>query len=98
MALGAFQLHGLAVRLIRKYFNTAKLEYMEQYGSALVTNMYLRVAVLCLSLWSIGALVLNFRTYSIFKNFKPLVIRINEVSRAEPSNTRPSNTGPGAGD
>src|SRR5215472_2186333 len=67
-----------------KDFNNAKLQYMEQYGSALVTNMYLRVAVLCLSLVSIGALVLNFRTYSIFKNFKPLVIRINEVGRAEP--------------
>ena len=67
-----------------KDFNNAKLQYMEQYGSALVANMYLRVAVLCVSLVAVGALVLNFRTYSIFKNFKPLVIRINEVGRAEP--------------
>ena len=67
-----------------KDFNNAKLQYMEQYGSALVANMYLRVAVLCISLVAVGALVLNFRTYSIFKNFKPLVIRINEVGRAEP--------------
>jgi hypothetical protein len=57
---------------------------MEQFGSALVTNMYLRVAVLCLSVVAVGALVLNFKTYSIFKNFKPLVIRINDVGRAEP--------------
>jgi len=67
-----------------KDFNNAKLQYMEHYGSALVANMYLRVAVLCVSLVAVGALVLNFRTYSIFKNFKPLVIRINEVGRAEP--------------
>jgi type IV secretory pathway TrbF-like protein len=67
-----------------KDFNDAKLRYMEQYGSALVTNMYLRVAVLCLSLVAVGALILNFKTYSMFKNFKPLVIRINDVGRAEP--------------
>src|SRR6516225_3090722 len=67
-----------------KDFNSAKLQYMEHYGSALVANTYLRVAVLCVSLVAVGALVLNFRTYSIFKNFKPLVIRINEVGRAEP--------------
>ena len=33
-----------------KDFNDAKHLYMEQFGSAVVTNMYLRVAVLCLSL------------------------------------------------
>jgi type IV secretory pathway TrbF-like protein len=67
-----------------KDFNDAKRQYMEHFGSALVTNMYLRVAVLCLSVVAVGALVLNFKTYSIFKNFKPLVIRINDVGRAEP--------------
>jgi type IV secretory pathway TrbF-like protein len=67
-----------------KSFNDAKQQYMEQFGSALVTNMYLRIAVLCLSVVSVGALILNFRTYSTFKNFKPLIIRINDVGRAEP--------------
>jgi len=67
-----------------KDFNDAKRQYMEHFGSALVTNMYLRVAVLCLSVVAVGALVLNFKTYALFKNFKPLVIRINDVGRAEP--------------
>lgn len=67
-----------------KDFNAAKQQYMEQFGSALVTNTYLRIAVLCLSLVLLGALVLNFKTYAIFRNFKPLVIRINDVGRAEP--------------
>jgi type IV secretion system protein VirB5 len=67
-----------------KDFNAAKQQYMEQFGSALVTNTYLRIAVLCLSIVSVGALALNFKTYSLFKNFKPLVIRINDVGRAEP--------------
>jgi len=66
-----------------KDFNDAKQQYMEQFGSALVTNMYLRIAVLCLSIVSAGALILNFKTYSTFRNFKPLVIRINDVGRAE---------------
>ena len=68
---------------LSKDFNDAKRQYMEQYGSALVTNSYLRIAVLCLSLVSAGALLLNFKTYSTFKNIKPLVIRINDVGRAE---------------
>ncbi|MCU1262128.1 MAG: putative conjugal transfer protein [Bryobacterales bacterium] len=67
-----------------KDFNDAKRQYMEHFGSALVTNTYLRVAVLCLSVVAVGALVLNFKTYALFKNFKPLVIRINDVGRAEP--------------
>src|SRR6202012_112956 len=67
-----------------KDFDDAKRQYMEHFGSALVTNMYLRVAVLCLSLVAAGALLLNFKTYSLFRNFKPLVIRINDIGRAEP--------------
>ncbi|HWB83486.1 MAG TPA: VirB8/TrbF family protein [Bryobacteraceae bacterium] len=61
----------------------AEKQYLEQYGRALVTNTYLRIALLCLSLIALGLLVLNFRTYAVFRNFKPLVIRINDVGRAE---------------
>jgi type IV secretion system protein VirB5 len=66
-----------------KDFNDAKRQYMEQYGSALVTNSYLRIAVLCLSLVAAGAVLLTFKTYSTFKSVKPLIIRINDVGRAE---------------
>jgi type IV secretory pathway TrbF-like protein len=66
-----------------KNFDDAKRQYMEQYGSALVTNSYLRIAVLCLSLVAAGALLLSYKTYSTFNNVKPLVIRINDVGRAE---------------
>ena len=67
-----------------KDFNDAKRQYAEQFGSSLVTNMYLRIAVLCLSLVAAGLLFLNFKTYTLFRGFKPLVIRINDVGRAEP--------------
>jgi type IV secretory pathway TrbF-like protein len=66
-----------------KDFNDAKRQYMEQYGSALVTNSYLRIAVLCLSLVAAGTVLLSYKTYSTFQNVKPLIIRINDVGRAE---------------
>ncbi len=69
-----------------KTFNEAKQMYMEQYGSALVTNTYLKIALLSVSIVAVGLIILNFRTYEIFKNFKPLVIRVNEVGRAEAVN------------
>jgi type IV secretory pathway TrbF-like protein len=60
-----------------------KRRYMEQYGYAIVTNRYLRIAVLCLSAVAIGLLILNLKTLNSYRNFKPLVIRINEIGRAE---------------
>lgn len=66
-----------------KNFNDARQQYMEQYGSTLVTNWYLRVAILCVSLVALGALALSYRTYAVLQDFKPIVIRIDEVGRAE---------------
>ena len=40
----------------------AKRQYVELYGSALVLNTYLKIALLCVSLVAVGLLVLNFRT------------------------------------
>lgn len=61
----------------------AKRQYVELFGSALVMNTYLKVALLCVSLVAIGLLVLNFRTQAKYANVKPLVIRIDDVGRAQ---------------
>ncbi|MCI0363495.1 MAG: type IV secretion system protein [Phycisphaerales bacterium] len=61
----------------------ASRKYLEHYGSAVVMNRYLMIAVLCLAVVSLGLLALNLKTFQTFRNFKPLVIRINEVGRAE---------------
>ena len=66
-----------------KDFNAAKRQYVEQFGSTLVTNTYLKIAVLALSVVNVGQVVLNIRTYQAFRHLKPLVIRINEIGRAE---------------
>jgi type IV secretory pathway TrbF-like protein len=66
-----------------KDFNAAKRQYVEQFGSVLVTNMYLKIAVLALSIACLGLAFLNIKTYQAFRDLKPLVIRISEVGRAE---------------
>ena len=66
-----------------KDFKDPKQQYMEQYGTIFVTNNHLRIAVLCLSLVTLAALALNFRIMAALRSFKPLVIRIDDVGRAQ---------------
>src|SRR6476619_2284417 len=61
----------------------AKRQYVELFGSALVLNTYLKVALLCVSLIALGLLVLNFRTIKKYEQLKPLVIRIDYAGRAQ---------------
>lgn len=61
----------------------AKRQYVELFGSALVLNTYLKIALLCVSLIAVGLLVLNFRTAAKAEHLKPLVIRIDDVGRAQ---------------
>ena len=66
-----------------KSLENAKRQFVELYGSALVMNTYLKLALLLVSLLALGLLVLNFRTQTKYANVKPLVIRIDEVGRAD---------------
>ena len=66
-----------------KTLENAKRQFVELYGSALVMNTYLKIALLLVSLLALGLLVLNFRTQASYANVKPLVVRIDEVGRAE---------------
>jgi type IV secretory pathway TrbF-like protein len=63
--------------------NEAKQLYMEQFGEALVTASYLKIAVAVLALAVAGLVVLNVKTVHTFRHFKPLVIRIDELGRAQ---------------
>ena len=66
-----------------KTLENAKRQFVELYGSALVMNTYLKIALLLLTLLAFGLLALNFRTQTRYANVKPLVIRIDDVGRAE---------------
>ncbi len=62
---------------------SARRHFVELYATPLVAANYLRIALACVSLVCVGLLFLNIRTFQTFHSFKPLVIRINEVGRAE---------------
>src|SRR5437879_836914 len=63
-------------------YGPARRKYIEQYGSTLVMNAYLRIALLCLSLVVVGLIVLTLRVQRAAQDLKPLVIRIDDVGRA----------------
>src|SRR3990170_2216478 len=66
-----------------KTLENAKRQFVELYGSALVMNTYLKIALVMVSLVALGLLALNFHTATKYAQVKPLVIRIDDVGRAE---------------
>jgi type IV secretory pathway TrbF-like protein len=67
-------------------FYDAKRLYLESYGDPMVTNTYLKIAVVLLSLVCVALALIDLRTIRTFQNFRPLVIRIDDVGRAEAIN------------
>jgi type IV secretory pathway component VirB8 len=67
-------------------FNAAKQLYLEQYASAIVTGGYLKIAVTVLSLVIAGLVYINLKTVRSLESFKPVVIRIDEIGRAQAVN------------
>jgi type IV secretory pathway component VirB8 len=67
-------------------FYDAKRLYLEQYGDPMVTNTYLKIALTLVSLIAVGLLVLDLKTIKTFQDFRPLVIRIDDLGRAEAIN------------
>ncbi len=57
--------------------------YPAIWASLLATNRYLKIALGALSLVCVGLLLLCWRTFDRFEHLAPLVIRIDEVGRAE---------------
>ena len=57
--------------------------YLEQYGDPLVMNTYLKVTILVLAVVCLALAALVFRSQMALANVHPLIIRINDVGRAE---------------
>ena len=70
-------------RLPQDELTASGRHYVEQIGAAMVGNLYLKICVLCLAVVAIVLLFVNVGMYQAFHHLKPLVIRINEVGRAE---------------
>ncbi len=61
----------------------AAQHYLEQYGDPLVMNTYLKVTILVLAVVCLALGGLVFRSQMALASVHPLIIRINDVGRAE---------------
>src|SRR5215475_1348214 len=64
-----------------KTLEGARRQFVELYGSALVTNTYLRIALALVSLVALGLVFLHVHTASRYWQLKPLVIRLDELAK-----------------
>ena len=67
-------------------FHDAKRLYLESYGDPMVTNTYLKIALVLVSFIVVALALVDLRTIRTFENFRPLVIRIDDLGRAEAIN------------
>jgi len=67
-------------------FEEAKRLYLESYGDPMVTNTYLKIALVLVSLVAAALVFAEIRILHTFRNFRPLVIRIDDLGRAEAIN------------
>lgn len=57
--------------------------YLEQYGDPLVMNTYLKVTILVLCMVCLALAALVFKSQKALANMHPMIVRINDVGRAE---------------
>ena len=57
--------------------------YLEQYGDPLVMNTYLKVTILVLCAVCLMLGSLTYKSQKALANMRPLIIRVNDVGRAE---------------
>ena len=57
--------------------------YLEQYGDPLVMNTYLKVTILVLCVVCLMLGALTYKSQKALANMRPLIIRVNDVGRAE---------------
>ena len=64
-------------------FTRAAEKYLEQYGEPLVMNTYLKIAVLVLCAICLVLTALVYRAQNALAAIHPMIVRINDVGRAE---------------
>lgn len=57
--------------------------YLEQYGDPLVMNTYLKITILVLAVVCLTLAGLTYKSQRALANMHPLIIRVNDVGRAE---------------
>jgi type IV secretion system protein VirB5 len=69
--------------VIQPDITRAAEKYLEQYGEPLVMNTYLKIAVLVLCAICLVLTTLVYRSQNALAAMHPLIVRINDVGRAE---------------
>ena len=64
---------------VAKDFKAARSQFLELYGSTQVMNTYLKIAVLCLSLVSVGLVSVVFKALGSLRNRRPLVVGVDSI-------------------
>jgi len=64
-------------------FQAGKRLYAEQWGDAVVTNTYLKITILALSLLCAGSLYIAYATVKKIDTFHTRYVRIDTIGRAE---------------
>src|SRR5271156_2940194 len=57
--------------------------FLEQYGDPLVMNTYLKVTILVLTTVCLALAALTYKSQNALANMHPMIVRINDVGRAE---------------
>jgi hypothetical protein len=58
-------------------------KFLELYAEPVVTNTYLKVAILVLSVVTLGCLALLYRAETAASRLKPLIISITDAGRGQ---------------
>ena len=66
-----------------KDYAAAKRQFVELYGSPIVMNTYLKIAVLCLTSVCVALVTLDVKSVEALQNFKPPIIRIQADGSTE---------------
>src|SRR5437016_12254441 len=64
-------------------FQPGKRLYAEQWGDAVVTNTYLKITILALSLLCAGSIYIAYATVKKIDSFHTRYVRIDAIGRAE---------------
>jgi type IV secretion system protein VirB5 len=73
----------MEVKMIQPDLTRAAEKYLEQYGDPLVMNTYLKIALLVLCAICLVLTTLVYRSQNALAAMHPLIVRINDIGRAE---------------
>jgi type IV secretion system protein VirB5 len=73
----------MEVKMIQPDLTRAAEKYLEQYGDPLVMNTYLKIALLVLCAICLVLTTLVYRSQNALAAKHPLIVRINDIGRAE---------------